>query len=235
MPTERPQVAVDTKSGAATVRMPLEGAPDWTVEAVFVMDDGGPALRELKVRPTFETVYVEDPNNSFRLGPPSGLERRGAVLTSQVLGQIRLAPLYEKSREEFERLADEGVVEVASSERVRKAGGMSFVVGHDSDAVEVLRELARTHSRRPGRGGRPQSYYARWAVLYERELSKGSSSPVKDLAERFGMKRTQVRDVLYEARERGFLAGGRQGQARGKATEDAWRLYRETREGEGTI
>jgi hypothetical protein len=37
--------------------------------------------------------------------------------------------------------------------------------------------------RRPGRAGRPDTFYLRWAVAYVKRLAAGSRRPVKDLAE----------------------------------------------------
>lgn len=70
------------------------------------------------------------------------------------------------------------------------------------------------------RGARDDAYYAGWAAHYVR-LAGTSSSPVADLAEKFGVTRDRVRNVVHLARQRGLLTRGTHGRAGGELTDKA--------------
>jgi transposase-like protein len=55
-------------------------------------------------------------------------------------------------------------------------------------------------------------------------LGRSTKRPVADLAERYGLKASQVRDVIHEARVRGLLTESRRGQASGQLTDEAIEL-----------
>jgi hypothetical protein len=67
------------------------------------------------------------------------------------------------------------------------------------------------------RGARDDTYYATWAAHYVR-LAGVSSAPVAELAEKFGVTRDRVRNVLHLARQRGLLTRGTHGRAGGELT-----------------
>jgi len=83
-------------------------------------------------------------------------------------------------------------------------------------------------ARRPGRGGRSDAFYARWAEAYVELLARGSRSPIKDLAadppiaidgfdpSESTKARNTVRGLIREARRRGLLSEGTRGKAGGK-------------------
>lgn len=81
-------------------------------------------------------------------------------------------------------------------------------------------------AERPGRRGRPDRYYLLWAERYVKALEHDTKRPVAYLAERYGLKPTQVRDLIHKARERGLLTKSRRGQASGRLTEEAKDLLR---------
>jgi hypothetical protein len=64
-------------------------------------------------------------------------------------------------------------------------------------------------------------YYSAWAGWYVTTTAGGSTRPVVELAERFGIDRDQVRDVLNTARSRGLLTRGVRGRAGGELTDKA--------------
>lgn len=80
---------------------------------------------------------------------------------------------------------------------------------------------------RPGRRGRDDRFYAALARDYVVVLST-SSSPVADLGEKYAMSRSQVRNLLHEARQRGLLTTpATRGQAGGELTDRARALLEE--------
>ncbi len=115
---------------------------------------------------------------------------------------------------------------------------------HGADAAKrLLDEFAlsrRSHlvPRRPGRKGRSDEFYAVWAVAYVGRLKAGSRRPVKDLAmtppihirghvsDAKKASEDTVRDIIHEARARGFLTAAPEGKAGGELTPRAERVLR---------
>jgi hypothetical protein len=94
-----------------------------------------------------------------------------------------------------------------------------------------LRSVVNLHlaSRREVRGRLPDPtrayrhdarYFATWAAHYAR-AAEGSPRPIAELAEKFDMKRDQVRDVIHACRERGMLTKGTPGAVSGELTDKA--------------
>jgi hypothetical protein len=75
-------------------------------------------------------------------------------------------------------------------------------------------------NRRPGKVGRPDSFYARAALRYL-ELVKAGASPTKALAEERHISQSSARDLIHEARSRGLLTSMGRGQAGGQLTDKA--------------
>lgn len=63
-----------------------------------------------------------------------------------------------------------------------------------------------------------ERWWANLARDYVR-LSKSSRRPVVDLADKYGVDRDRMRDILHDARRAGWLTRGGQGQARGELTQ----------------
>jgi hypothetical protein len=92
--------------------------------------------------------------------------------------------------------------------------------------------------RRPGRAGRPDSFYLVWAVAYVERLKVGSRHPVKDLAEHPPKvvrgyisdadvtSEATVRDFIHQARERGLLTRSPKGRPGGELTPKAEQLIK---------
>jgi hypothetical protein len=72
--------------------------------------------------------------------------------------------------------------------------------------------------RRP-RGGHNDLYYARWARRYV--MACKNPSPVQRLAKRHNLSVSQIRNILYEARQRELLTDSPKGKAGGDLTEKA--------------
>jgi hypothetical protein len=89
------------------------------------------------------------------------------------------------------------------------------------DATQAAK-LARSHSRRPGRRGRSDRFYAELAVAYEAWLAKGK--PLRVLADDLYLSESGLRTALGKARERGMLTAAPRGRAGGQATDKAKRL-----------
>jgi hypothetical protein len=67
---------------------------------------------------------------------------------------------------------------------------------------------------------RDDAYYAAWAAHYV-QMTAASPAPVVELAEKFGVTRDRVRNVLHLARQRGLLTRGTRGRAGGQLTDKA--------------
>ncbi len=92
--------------------------------------------------------------------------------------------------------------------------------------------------RRPGRAGRPDSFYLVWAVAYVKRLATGSRRPVKDLAEHPPKdirgyvsdgnvtSVATVRDVIHQARVRDLLTDSPPGRPGGELTPKAKQMLR---------
>jgi transposase-like protein len=74
---------------------------------------------------------------------------------------------------------------------------------------------SKSMSKRPGRAGRSDEFYARWAARYVNK--RDSRAPIADLAREHGLRREQVRDVIQLARDRGLLTAGRDGTLTARA------------------
>jgi hypothetical protein len=95
----------------------------------------------------------------------------------------------------------------------------------------LLRSVVNLHlaTRREVRGRLPDptrakrhddQYYASWAGHYAR-AAESSPRPIVELADKFGMDRGQVRDVIHACRRRGFLTPATRGIAGGQLTDQA--------------
>jgi len=78
-----------------------------------------------------------------------------------------------------------------------------------------IRERVKEATRRPGRAGREDAFYAQWAALYVDKAR--SKAPIAELANEYGLRPEQVRDLVHTARERGLLGRGRDGLLTKKA------------------
>lgn len=75
-------------------------------------------------------------------------------------------------------------------------------------------------SKRPGRAGRSDLYYAEVAADYVR-LLVSDPTPVETLRKRMNLSASQLRNVLYAARERDLLTKALPGRAGGRLTPKA--------------
>lgn len=97
--------------------------------------------------------------------------------------------------------------------------------GDQSASPAMSREVRRWVSglderSRTGRASNPEAFYAQLAVEYER-VARGSPSPTKDLAAKYGVTYTRMKNLLSETVSRGFLIRGAKGRAGGRATDKA--------------
>jgi hypothetical protein len=119
---------------------------------------------------------------------------------------------------------------------------------HPGSVEQVLRRFGIASSqgvvrRRPGRGGRPNAYYALWAEAYVRLVAAGSRRPIVELAadpvvplegrlsSADDASVASVRDIIATARDRGLLTDAPPGRPGGSLTPKARRLLRQISEG----
>ena len=87
----------------------------------------------------------------------------------------------------------------------------------------------KPHVPRRGPKGWPDREYAELPSFYLERCNAESRSPVKDTAERYGMKPSAFRAALSRARNRGLLVRTTRGRAGGRLTSRAQNLLREPR------
>lgn len=98
--------------------------------------------------------------------------------------------------------------------------------------VDLVHEHLARHRDVPGTpnpGEYPSGsdeHYAAVAALYTERVGAGSRRPNADLAERFGMRPSQVRDLIFTCRRRGFLTAATAGRSTGVLTEKAAEVLR---------
>jgi hypothetical protein len=125
--------------------------------------------------------------------------KQGAV-TSRMLRTFPLG--------RFERAVKDGARRYANLENAS-----STHAAFARDAITILR---------PGRRGRNPVEYARIAQQYVACL--GDAAPIAVLARSTGLDIAQVRNLVHEARRRGFLTSTKPGVADGALTEEGRRL-----------
>lgn len=93
-------------------------------------------------------------------------------------------------------------------------------LGNELAEKELAALLHEPLLRRRGRRGHDDRFYAEVAMAYE-GLHASSKRPIVDLAARLHLSPSRARDLVHEARVRGFLTAGQRGRAGGVATETA--------------
>jgi transposase-like protein len=78
--------------------------------------------------------------------------------------------------------------------------------------------------QRPGRRGRPDTFYAEVAHAYLELVETGTGAPVQELAASWGYSGSQVNNWLHEARRRELLTAAPRGRAGGSLTPAAVEL-----------
>jgi hypothetical protein len=81
------------------------------------------------------------------------------------------------------------------------------------------------HVRQPGRPGRSDREWAQFAIDYSRH--KDSKTPTQDFAAERQLDYSQMRNRIYRARRKGFLAPTRQGRHCLEPTEKAWKAVQD--------
>jgi hypothetical protein len=192
------------------VEVPVTGDLFWWAYALFARHDDRDVLVELRIFPGTGHRYpfLDDYDHATapEIGTWSGsrgdlVDMPADGITARLLRDIRLTDL--TARMQRERYVIEFMHGMRDRMRTR-----------DARDVPV----------RPGRAGKPDIYYARWARRYVERLS--ARSPIAELAAEHGLKPEQVRDVIHEARVRELLTKGSRGKAGGALTEKALKLLK---------
>lgn len=163
------------------------GVWPWFAYGRFRIVDGQLQLAEIRLFPSPERVGLGRQDPAW---PPFGEVSAWVAADDFTTPVLRSLPIR--------------LLRLAAIECMEKYG-----IGPLSDAER--REL----DVHPGRAGRPDEYYARWAARYSEKTD--TRAPIAELAREHGLKREQVRDVIQQARERGLLSPGRRGLLTEKA------------------
>ncbi|MGH8973894.1 MAG: hypothetical protein ACRD0C_11910 [Acidimicrobiia bacterium] len=139
----------------------------------------------------------------------------GEAVTTRALASVRTGAVLRAMRDDLAGL----------SAAMEKAGI------HASPALaRDLRRWMKGLSMQPGRKMRvPDVFLAQLAVEYENIARPGGSrTPTRDLAVKYGLDYSRIKNLLSEATYRELLIRGRQGVAGGRATDKAKELLRGT-------
>ena len=132
---------------------------------------------------------------SMRVDPASLTPPSGGISTN-VFRSIRLGPLFARAHNTIQLPTSVG-------------GGLGLVTLDDQGRVP-----------RPGRRGRNDIFYARWAALYVDALAEGPN-PLPRLAKAEHLNESTIRGFLHEARRRKLLTDAPPGRAGGQLTRKA--------------
>lgn len=174
---------------SAQVDMPHPMEPEWRVWARYVLREHRLVLIDLRVFPNGVAGWSTVSGQI----PPDCADG----ITAEMLRDIRFGDLFEP---------------------VSAWAGLKTALQTDDDtADEVLAEMAK--SPNPGRGRRPDRFYAEWARRIHDATTAGSKSPIQDVADEVGtITREQLRDLATEARKRKLYAPRGRGKGGGYLT-----------------
>jgi hypothetical protein len=198
------------------VDVPIPGEPDWYCSCLLLRVADGLVPVELRIFPDAGR-YPALPDGTVSPTPMGGGEwsRDASDLEPTQLSGIgsrivRKVPL--------EEIIDKMIWLQREVEK-----GFPPRQGWDTEAKRA--------SRRPGRNGRDDRFYAIWARRYV-ERSEVSRSPTKDLARIHHKPYGAVAQWIHDARERGLLtraAGGQNGRRGGALTAKALKVLNDER------
>ena len=175
----------------------------WRIQAVFTEQEGLPILKELHITP-----------DSRQQVPAGGI-------TSRWLRSLKLTPALDAIR----AAAASEIVSPGIRIYPDWVGDRAEELDRDLFLEQTLRLAEADLHRRPGRPPLPDRIYAQVAIEYERIVNGGSTTPIPDLAKKLGYSPTRTRDLIWQARQRGYLTPTRPGRAGGSATEKAWNAH----------
>jgi transposase-like protein len=141
-----------------------------------------------------DLLAIDTGSTTVELAKQAGDETPAAV-TARVLRNLPIGSLVSDLREGIFKTMEEG-----------------------THADEFRKFLAGEFSRRPGRRGRPDAFYAEIAQHYVRRLEAGSLTPVRDIAEDLRYSTSMVNNWVSQARKRGLLTEAPPGRAGGDLT-----------------
>jgi hypothetical protein len=223
----------------AWVEVPF--APGWVAAYRLVSEHGRPVLGELRLFPDEPDRPRPGWWSGEVLGSAAVVPEGG--ITARVLRRVRVAEyvrevgrVLDRARKEFSSKDNPFLNGVWPTSPVTSTppGSAEDVTRprsqvpskRSADPSETSAAPAKANTtRRRGRPGRPDSFFARIAVEYSK-ANRRSWRPVADVARRLGLKRHQIRDALRKARQLGLLGSRGQGHRGGEATEKAWDLVR---------
>jgi hypothetical protein len=150
--------------------------------------------------------------------PPEG------GITSRILRSVRVAELVEEAR-------------AAGRRQSKPAGGSRALRGADPvaqllDAHErAMAQIGKSKGGVTGRRRHRDEEYLAWAAAYVACLADGSTTPIAELARKYGVSRDTVRDRIHVARTRKLLTDVPEGaRIGGELTDKARAMLAEPQE-----
>jgi hypothetical protein len=211
----RVRIRSDPNDGFVMLDTPLDD--DWLASYRFEpSEQGGVVLAEIRVVPRQATATDARKVTKYLAPPPRAERPKPPQSDLTVRGLRRLRPGDARDVVEQELLA-------MAAQR-----GEDFVAewhGFERAALEA--------PRRPGRRGHDDRFLAHVASVYAVAIAAGSRRPIADAAERLReagqhYSRPRIRDLVFQARERGLLsAAAAPGRAGGELTDAAKEILAE--------
>lgn len=131
--------------------------------------------------------------------PGTKMAHPAGGLHGRLLREIRLAEIVEQAHKRLRNKAGkQAMAFVSDGPLLPEVATMMF---------QTVGRLAQASQKGSGRVARDDTFYAAWAALWDDKLASGSRRPRAELAEEHPEigGHAQVRDVVHEARRRGFL------------------------------
>lgn len=187
------------KSGEVTVEIPMapEGDGLWWISGTYLHATDGWVLAELRIFPG-GSGRARRRRKAGEWTPTKDSLRHleGAGVTAALLRQVSTTAL--------DAYRSRALADLAS----------------DLDLGAVDLDVSESR-RRPGRSGRDDLYYARWARTYVNAYGREPRATNKLLSEETGLSVTAVRDLNSRTRRRGMLESPKGRRAGGELTTKA--------------
>jgi hypothetical protein len=185
---------------------------EWTAAFRLAVQNGQVVVAELRLFP-FEGAKTDLDLQQGAAGTWSGeiLGMKAHVPRGGITARLLRRIPFNRIREVVERCVKFAVKEYGSA-----IVGLPF---SDWKGKTIPEE-----TRRRGRPGWPDHFYARLARRYATLVRKGRANPVAELSKALHIPHPQIRDAIKRAREKGFLTEGLPGRAGGELTPKASEL-----------
>jgi hypothetical protein len=176
----------------------LDMHPDWAVEVMVAAQHGEPVITHLQIRPHPDTNPSDGDGVPIN-GLTATVTRRLSFSDIRLRALKVLSPLFQ-----------------TASDGTRMIGWYEAEPGSQPTPRSTAQALGSFDPRSRAPGEKRNDYdYARIAEIYVELNTPGQRGLLKALSERLGVTPDNAAKLVYRAREKGLLMGGRQGRPGG--------------------